>query len=120
MALVKRIKTVFYLLILLLCREGYFWCRNAWGLVVHPYLTLRRVRQENDLSEFFLLYISIVSPLVIAVIASGFFLLLKLIFQTSLPLVGTLIFWFDVWLFLSFLLVGGWFAYWLRKVLLLK
>ena len=41
--------------LLLSLREIYLSSRNIWGLLVHPYRTLRAIRVEEDFSQAFLL-----------------------------------------------------------------
>ncbi len=47
----KSLRKIVRLLFLLVAREGYLWLRNFWGVWVHPYLTLRRIRKTRDLSQ---------------------------------------------------------------------
>lgn len=116
MAEAKNLKTIVYLFLLIFLKEGYLLIRNILGLVFHPYLTLRRIKVENDRSALVLLYASIVSPFLVALIISFSYLFLRIFLGLSLFLTNLIIL-LDVFLFLIFLIVGSWFAYWLRQTI---
>jgi hypothetical protein len=61
--------------------------RNVWGLLTHPYKTLRTLRVEQDLSQIFLLFIS---PAGFLLFSLAFFTFLKLFFH-PLGLLGLLV-----------------------------
>ena len=118
MALIKRLKSIFYLVFLFLIREAYVLLRNLLGLFFHPYLTLRRIRQENDWLALVFLYLVIASPLLLAAAFSFVYFVFKLLFSLNFSRIGSLVILLDLFLLLIFLLAGGWLTYWLREVLI--
>ncbi|MEA3354936.1 MAG: hypothetical protein U9Q63_00410 [Patescibacteria group bacterium] len=44
-------------LVLLGIKESYLFIRNSWGLIVHPFKTLRVIQREKDRSQQLLFFI---------------------------------------------------------------
>jgi len=52
----KSVKKIFKLTVLLAIREVYLFFRNLYGLVCHPFLTVKRIEKEKDLSQGILIF----------------------------------------------------------------
>lgn len=52
----KPLKKIFKISTLLGIREVYLFLRNLYGLICHPFLTVRRIEKEKDLSQGILIF----------------------------------------------------------------
>jgi len=52
----KSFKKIFKITFLLLIREIYLFFRNLYGLICHPFLTIKRIEKEKDLSQELLIF----------------------------------------------------------------
>lgn len=109
-------KRILRLSFLLLVKEGYLLGRNLYGLLVHPFLTLKRIKREKDRSQFFLLLLVLFSLLG----AGGGIIITTLILTLIFPswknllwLVGGAL---SLFFLFSFLFLGSWLGYWLFQV----
>jgi len=59
----KIIKKVFYLSFLLFCREAYLLIKNLFGLLYHPFLTIRELRHQRNIFQILLILTAVSSPL---------------------------------------------------------
>jgi len=94
---------------LLSIRETYISLRNIWGLLVHPYRTLRVIRVEKDLSQIFLLF---VTPFTTGMVVISLLFLLKLIFK-PIGLIGQALNLSLILLVTCYLLLVAYLVYWL-------
>jgi len=53
---------ILILVVLLFLKEGYLLLKNLFGLIYHPFITLRRVKKEADLSQTLLIPLTILLP----------------------------------------------------------
>ena len=73
------------LLFLLLVKESYLLTRNLTGLVYHPFLTVRTIKQKRDFSQAALTPLALSLPFSLAVITSLIYLAVKYIFHFPVP-----------------------------------
>jgi len=52
----ESLKKISKITILLAIREVYLFFRNLYGLVCHPFLTIKRIEKEKDLSQGLLIF----------------------------------------------------------------
>ena len=52
----KSVKKILKLTVLLGIRETYLFFRNLYGLICHPFLTVKRIEKEQDLSQGLLIF----------------------------------------------------------------
>lgn len=52
----KSLKKILKLTVLLAIREVYLFFRNLYGLICHPFLTVKRIEKKKDLSQGLLLF----------------------------------------------------------------
>jgi hypothetical protein len=52
----RSIEKIFKITVLLVIRETYLFFRNLYGLACHPFLTIKRVEKEKDLSQEILFF----------------------------------------------------------------
>lgn len=64
----KKIFKIIKLFTLIILKEAWLLFRNLLGLIYHPFLTLRRIRQQKDLSQALLITTTIISPGIIVMI----------------------------------------------------
>lgn len=80
----KSVKNIFRLTTLLFIKESWLLFANLIGLIYHPFLTLRKIRQKHDLSQTLLVLLTISLPLVTALFTSGLICLAMVILGISL------------------------------------
>lgn len=73
----KRLKNLSKLGILITARQGYFLGRNIYSLYYSPYLTLKKIRDEGDKSQFLLVTGAALTPGLIYIILRIVYDLLK-------------------------------------------
>ncbi|MCJ7792943.1 MAG: hypothetical protein MUP45_03120 [Candidatus Marinimicrobia bacterium] len=106
--------------LLLSLREIYLSSRNIWGLLVHPYRTLRAIRIEEDFSQAFLL---IAFPFYLWLSSLFIYLVFKLILFRFLVLPFLIVFFLKTLFYFTsgFLTLWcGYVAYWLFYYLKVK
>jgi len=54
--MMRSCKKILKLTLLLLVRESYLYFRNLYGLICHPFLTIRKVEKDQDFSQGILLF----------------------------------------------------------------
>lgn len=81
----QSLKKIFYLTILLFLKESWFLFTNIIGLIYHPFLTLRKIRQKHDLSQIALVILTAILPLFSALFTTGIVYLAIICFGISLP-----------------------------------
>jgi len=78
-------KKIAYLTLLLGLKEGWLLFVNLIGLIYHPFLTIRKIRQKHDLSQTALIFITISLPLLTAVFTTGLIYLAMTILGINFP-----------------------------------
>lgn len=78
-------KKIAYLTILLTIKEAWLLFANIIGLIYHPFLTLRKIRQRHDLSQVGLVSLTIALPLITAIFSTGLIYLAMTIFGIQFP-----------------------------------
>jgi hypothetical protein len=114
----KNIIKITRLTILLIAKETWLLFRNLLGLVYHPFLTLRRIRQEKDKSQALLMIGTIISPGII-VMTINFIIYLGLRFmnlQLS-TLVKNLIIFSNLYIFMLTATAVFYLLYWTYQVI---
>jgi hypothetical protein len=102
-------KRIAYLSFLLILKETWLLFSNIIGLIYHPFLTLRKIRQKHDLSQALLVFLTITFPLLTALFTTGLIYLAMRIFGLNFPsFFKQSIFFFD---FLTFILTSFIFIY---------
>lgn len=75
--IVKRLKKLWQLWILICVRQVYFLGRNIYNLYYRPYLTLKKIKDEEDKSQILLISLTALTPLYFYVILRVTYDLLK-------------------------------------------
>jgi hypothetical protein len=84
-SLKSSVKNIFRLTILIGLKEAWLLFANLIGLIYHPFLTIRKIRQNHDLSQTALIFITISLPLLTAVFTTGLIYLAMTIFGINFP-----------------------------------
>lgn len=109
-------KKIIQLGLLLVVKESYLFGRNLYGLVIHPFLTLKRIKKERDRSQFLLISAFAFSPL----LAAGLTSILLWLASSFLPAfessfkTASLVFFITA--FFVFLALASWIGYWFVKI----
>lgn len=81
----QSLKNIFRLTILLILKESWLLFANVIGLIYHPFLTLRKIRQKHDLSQSALITLTAILPLFTTLFTTGIVYLAIICFGISLP-----------------------------------
>lgn len=73
----KKLKNLSKLGILIAVRQAYFLGRNIYNLYYSPYLTLKKIKNDGDKSQFVLVTAAALTPVIIYVILRIIYDLLK-------------------------------------------
>jgi len=102
---------------LLFTKEAYLLVKNLLGLVYHPFLTLRTIKKERDLSQTFLIGAFLVSPATAAIFVGIFALLLTKFFHLPAVPFKNLIFFANFSAVLFFAAAFSYLLYWVCQVI---
>jgi hypothetical protein len=108
----KRLKSLLRLGTLIATRQIYFLGRNWYQMAYSPYLTLKDIKVKRDKSQFLLIVLSALTPIIVYVAARLIWDLIK--YQRLLWLTGNVF----VAMVVIQLLILGYLAYWTIQVLL--
>lgn len=113
----KSILKIIKLFILLLLKETWLLFRNLLGLIYHPFLTLRKIRKEKDLSQALLLCGTIISPGVIVMsINLSVYLGLRFLNLKLSNFVKTLIIFSNLYIFVLIAVSIAYLLFWTYQV----
>lgn len=108
---------VFKLTALITLKESYLLLKNSLGLIYHPFLTLRQIKKERDLSQVLLIGSLILTPLATSLLLTIIFIFAHKFLKFNFPYGKALIL-FLVFFSTLFLLSGViYLAYWSLKTI---
>ena len=116
----KSFSRIFKITLLIGAKEAYLFFANLLGLIYHPFLTLKKIRQEKDLSQVLLISLFILSiisfPLLLLIILLFISHLLKL---NIFPHLNKVLF-INLYLGLFIVITLIYLGYWIYKVILIE
>jgi len=111
-------KRIVKITLLLAVKEGYLLARNLLGLICHPFLTLRIIKKERDLSQVLLISSVILIPITTVFLATMAILFLtKVLYLPLPPMLGSLVLFADLFTLLFFSLAVFYLFYWSFQVI---
>lgn len=109
-------KRILKITLLLTLKELWFLFKNGLGLIYHPFLTLRKIKEERDFSQTFLIISLISAPLGISSLLTAILFLASRIFGFYLPYEKEFLLFLIISSGLFLLLSIFYLAYWSAKV----
>ncbi len=111
-------KKIAYLTLLLGIKESWLLFANIIGLIYHPFLTIRKIRQKHDLSQTAFVLLTIAFPLLTAAFTTGLIYLAITIFGLNFPsyFKQSIIF-LDLITLILTILISLYLAYWSYQVI---
>ncbi len=114
----QSLKNIFRLSFLLFLKETWLLFSNIIGLIYHPFLTLRKIRQKHDLSQVGLIVLTILLPLITVLFTTGVIYLAMVIFGLNFPnLIKQTVILANVFAFAATGLAIVYLAYWSYQVI---